>query len=108
MRLLAVLIALAFTAAPAIAAKTLSVATILRDPKAYDGQHVDVSGTVRSIRSKTSARGNDYETFSLCDGSCLHVFAWGRPRAPRWNASDDPRHVCSDKASRRLHVPQRD
>ena len=23
--------------------------------------------------------GNDYETFDLCDNTCLKVFAWGHP-----------------------------
>ena len=77
-RLIAALAAVA-SSIPAIAAQPLTVAAVLRDPLTYNGRHVDVSGTVRGIRAKTSARGNAYETFSLCDGSCLHVFAWGRP-----------------------------
>jgi hypothetical protein len=34
-----------------------------------------VSGTVQNVVAKTSRRGNDYETFDLCDNTCLKVFA---------------------------------
>jgi hypothetical protein len=49
-------------------------------PTAFDGRHVTVSGTVRSVLVKTSHRGNDYEAFSLCEKSCLKVFTWGHPQ----------------------------
>ena len=37
-------------------------------------------GAVRGVLAKASHRGNDYETFSLCEKSCVKVFAWGHPQ----------------------------
>ena len=56
-----------------------TVAAILASPSSYDGKHVDVDGTAQDIQEKTSKSGNAYDTFSVCDGSCLHVFIFGRP-----------------------------
>jgi hypothetical protein len=42
-------------------------------------RNVTVNGTVRSLREKTSAKGNTYDIFSICSGGCLRVFAWGHP-----------------------------
>lgn len=50
----------------------------LGNPSAYDGKHVDVSGTVEK-EQQTSHKGNPYITFSLCSGQCIHVFAFGSP-----------------------------
>jgi hypothetical protein len=57
-----------------------TVDKITTSPTAFDGHHVTVSGTVRSVLAKTSHRGNDYETFSLCEKSCVKVFTWGHPQ----------------------------
>jgi hypothetical protein len=38
---------------------------------------VTVSGTAQFIRPRTSRRGNNYETFSLCEQACVNVFTWG-------------------------------
>jgi hypothetical protein len=58
-----------------------TVSEILKDPTGYSGKHLDVSGTVQDVEQKTSRRGNDYETFDVCDGdSCVKVFAWGHPQ----------------------------
>jgi hypothetical protein len=43
-----------------------TVSQLLMNPTKFDGQHVTVSGTAQYVRPKTSRRGNDYETFSLC------------------------------------------
>lgn len=32
------------------------------------------------IALKTSQRGNDYDTFKLCDKVCVRVFTWGHPK----------------------------
>jgi hypothetical protein len=57
-----------------------TVDKVATNPTAFDGHHVAVSGTVRSVLAKTSHRGNDYETFSLCEKSCVKVFTWGHPQ----------------------------
>jgi hypothetical protein len=66
------------TAAARAAEATAS--QLLANPATYDGQHVTVSGTAQYVRPKTSRRGNDYETFSLCEQACVNVFTWGHPR----------------------------
>jgi hypothetical protein len=71
------LFALTPTFALAVEAK---VSQILANPGAFDGQHLTVSGTAQYIRSKTSRRGNQYETFSLCEQACVNVFTWGHPK----------------------------
>jgi hypothetical protein len=40
---------------------------------------VAVHGTAQFVRPKTSRKGNDYETFSLCEQVCVNVFTWGHP-----------------------------
>jgi hypothetical protein len=52
---------------------------LLANPTKFDGQHVSVSGTAQYVRQKTSRRGNEYETFSLCDQACVNMFTWGHP-----------------------------
>ena len=52
----------------------------LMNPTNFDGQHVTVSGTTQYVRAKTSHRGDDYETFSLCEQACVNVFTWGYPQ----------------------------
>jgi len=53
---------------------------LIAHPSSYDGQHVGVTGKVENIALKTSQRGNDYETFKLCDKVCVRVFTWGHPK----------------------------
>jgi hypothetical protein len=55
------------------------LAQILGSPSAYDGQHVEVKGTVERLEQKVSRKGNPYVTFSLCSSQCLHVFGFGSP-----------------------------
>jgi hypothetical protein len=52
---------------------------LLANPSKFDGQHVTVAGTAQYVRPKTSRRGNEYETFSLCEQTCVNVFTWGHP-----------------------------
>ena len=56
-----------------------TIGQILGSPSTYDGQHVDVRGTVERLEQKTSHRGNPYVTFALCSSQCIHVFAFGTP-----------------------------
>ena len=68
-----------FAAVTYVSGGDATVSEILAHPSNFDGQHVTVSGTARYVRPRTSRRGNDYETFSLCDQTCLNVFTWGHP-----------------------------
>ncbi len=56
-----------------------SISGILSNPSAYDGKTVNVTGTVSKLAEKTSAKGNAYDTFSMCSSNCIHVFVWGHP-----------------------------
>jgi hypothetical protein len=55
------------------AAGDATVSQILSNPTGFTGQHVTVSGTAQFVRARTSRRGNNYETFSLCEQACLNV-----------------------------------
>jgi hypothetical protein len=79
-KVLALSVAAISLLAPAAATAGDSIAAILRSPTSYDGKHVDVTGTIRGLREKTSHKGNAYDTFSICSDGCLHVFTFGRPR----------------------------
>ena len=65
---------------PAVDTSEPTVDKIAASPTEFDGHHVTVSGTVRGVLAKTSHGGNDYETFSLCERSCVKVFVWGHPQ----------------------------
>jgi len=71
--------AFAFLAAPPATCFAATIAQILGSPSTYDGQHVDVRGTVERFEQKTSHQGNAYVTFSLCASQCIHVFGFGSP-----------------------------
>jgi len=66
-------------ASTAALAAELTVSQLLANPAAFAGQHVTVSGTAQYVRPRTSRKGNDYETFSLCEQGCVNVFTWGHP-----------------------------
>ena len=68
----------AVAASPAPA--TTAIADILAKPASFDNQHLSVSGTIEKLAEKTSRRGNDYTTFDLCDGTCVHVYSHGHPK----------------------------
>jgi hypothetical protein len=61
------------------ASSAATIAQILGSPSTYDGQHVDVRGTVEHLQQKVSHKGNAYATFSLCSSQCIHVFGFGSP-----------------------------
>lgn len=65
-------------ALPAVSSAA-TIAQILGSPSTYDGQHVDVRGTVEHLEQKVSHKGNPYVTFSLCSSQCVHVFGFGSP-----------------------------
>jgi hypothetical protein len=91
-RLCALVVAIASTtypiaaqAAPVIPgalspAQAVTIDQLLRDPAAYDGKHVAVSGKISALRQRTSAKGYAYSTFELCSPSCVHVFTFGHPK----------------------------
>jgi hypothetical protein len=56
-----------------------SVSEILKNPDKYDGKMVQAEGTVGSLRSKTSKKGNPYTTLMIRDSSngVLNVFSFG-------------------------------
>jgi len=60
-------------------AGTTTTAAILANPSLYDGKHVIVTGSVSTLRTKISGKGNAYETFSICDSGCIRVFTFGTP-----------------------------
>lgn len=51
----------------ALAAEKASVADILKDPKKYDSKEVEVTGTVKDFKQRTSKIGNKYYTLKLKD-----------------------------------------
>lgn len=67
-----------FAALPA-ASCAATIAQILSGSSSYDGQHVEVRGTVEHLEQNVSHKGNPYVTFSLCSSQCIHVFAFGSP-----------------------------
>ena len=60
-------------------AATVSPSALAASPATYDGRHIEVIGTVSALEVKTSHRGNAYDVFSVCDGSCVRVFSWWHP-----------------------------
>lgn len=64
-----------------VAAGSIGIVDLVKNPATYSGTHVDVSGSVANVQPKVSHAGHDYETFDLCDinGNCVRVFAWGHP-----------------------------
>ncbi len=67
------------TAGLSLAASAAAIVQITAHPQNFDGQVVTVSGTVSALRARTSRKGNEYETFTVCNGSCIHVFTFGQP-----------------------------
>ena|SRR5437899_13108840 len=74
-----VLFCIAVISSPVLGGET-TVSQLLSNPSDFDGQHVTVPGTAQFVRPRTSRRGNDYETFSLCEQACVNVFTWGHPQ----------------------------
>lgn len=68
-----------FLVALPAAGSAATITQVLGSPSTYDGQHVDVRGTVEHLEQKVSHKGNPYVTFSLCSSQCIHVFGFGSP-----------------------------
>ena len=67
-------------ASPARWASAATVAEIAKNPAAFDGKPVFVTGTAGEISSRTSRRGNRSTTFTLSDqGEAVKVFTFGTP-----------------------------
>lgn len=68
-------------ASASVAAAEVTVSQLLANALAFDGRHVTVSGTIRSIKLVNFRSGQKYETFQLCEqsGHCVRVFAVGHP-----------------------------
>src|SRR5206468_12196474 len=81
-RVLALICALAL-ASPGRWASAATVAEIGKNPAAFDGKPVFVTGTAGEISSRTSRRGNrstTFTTFTLSDqGKAVKVFTFGTP-----------------------------
>ena len=84
--LLAVILAVLVGGETPYAEMDVSPSQLMASPSSYDGQHVGVTGKVENIVLKTSQRGNDYETFKLCDKVCVRVFIWGHPKLNEWQS----------------------
>jgi len=78
--ILAILLAALSTSATPSAWLAVTPSQLHAAPHSFDGQHVGVTGKVENLQLKTSERGNDYETFNLCDKACVRVFTWGHPK----------------------------
>jgi hypothetical protein len=50
---------------------------IFAAPRAYDGQHVEVTGRVEHLHALRLSNGQPYLQFSICSAHCLFVFAPG-------------------------------
>lgn len=83
MKLSSILVAAAMLAIPAVAvvpaAAADSIDAIAAAPATYDGNSVDVTGTAKNVRARTSKKGNDYTTFQVCQTQCLNVYSHGHP-----------------------------
>ena len=73
------LLLISLAVCPSVRAAEINVSRLLADPLAYDNHHVTVSGTAKSIKPVSSGLGHKYETFQLCEQSCVNVFAVGHP-----------------------------
>lgn len=76
-RLLAIAL---FAGFPVAGLTATTIVQLLNDPGAYDGKHVNVSGTVKHVMQE-SANGRAFVMFALCStSSCVRVFGWGSPK----------------------------
>jgi cytochrome c-type biogenesis protein CcmE len=75
MRLFAALTFLAITACGG-GAKQVTPSALVSDAATYDGQRVDVSGTVKNPQIRKTRRGQA-TMYDLCDTNCIHVFQFG-------------------------------
>jgi cytochrome c-type biogenesis protein CcmE len=78
-RIRTVLLVGLFAIAAAIAASKVPLADLLKDPKAYDGKTISVTGAVAEFKQKTSRKGNKYFTFTMKgeEKQVLNVYSQG-------------------------------
>jgi len=74
-------------AAGTVALAADSIDAIMAAPATYDGKHVDVTGTAKHVKMKTSKAGNDYVVFDLCQTQCVGVYEHGHPAGVIENAT---------------------
>jgi hypothetical protein len=75
---LVMLLLMSFAASPSVLAGEVTISQLLSNPLAFDGRHVTVSGTAQDVES-SSRGGHKFETFKICEHSCVKVFALGYP-----------------------------
>ncbi len=63
----------------ALAVDKVALPDLLKDPKAYDGKTISVTGAVAEFKQKTSRKGNKYFTFQMKTGDkqILNVYSQG-------------------------------
>jgi hypothetical protein len=76
---LAMLLLISLAVSQSVLAAEVTVSQLLSDPLAFDDRHVTVSGTAQSLEPESS-HGHAYETFQLCEQSCVRVFTLGHPQ----------------------------
>jgi hypothetical protein len=68
----------AFIVPPATCLSSLAIAQLVKNPSAYDGKHVSVSGSVKHLQREVSPDGRAFVIFSLCvTSACVNVFGLG-------------------------------
>ena len=87
-------------------AEAVRPSQIVGDATTYDGKHLTVSGTVQHVTAKTSRRGNEYETFDLCNNSCVEGLRVGTSRVARRLALIRLRNVRCRQTRRAIHLLQ--
>jgi hypothetical protein len=66
-----------FAFAVAMAAESVSVGDLLKDPAKYDKKVITVTGMVSKFKAKTSKAGNKYFTFTL-EEKKEHIAVYGQ------------------------------
>ena len=105
LRILAVAAVLALPLAgalPSVAAD--SIDAIVASPAQFDGKHVVVTGSAKDVKQKTSRKGNDYETFELCQTQCLSVWTWGHPSVASGASVTVSGTFAADKSVGSFHI----
>ncbi len=60
-----------------LAAAAMTPDQIASSPRAYNGQHVEVTGRVTHLRALHLRNGTTYVRFSLCATRCIHAVVSG-------------------------------
>jgi hypothetical protein len=77
---LVMLLLMSFAASPSVLAGEVTISQLLSNPLAFDGRHVTVSGTAQDVKLESSSwGGHKFETYKICEHSCVNVFAVGHP-----------------------------